>query len=74
MGDVTPELVVQGSLRKRAEQASKQHLSMASTSAPASRVKPSLSTCPDLKLTLPSPRCFWSQCFITAVVALRQVS
>ena len=36
MGGAIPELVVLGSIRKQAEQVSKQHPSMASASAPAS--------------------------------------
>jgi hypothetical protein len=47
VGGAIPGLVVLGSIRKQAEQASKQHLSMASASAPASRFLPCLSSCPD---------------------------
>ena len=36
VGDAICELVVLGSIREQAEQASKKHLSMASASAPAS--------------------------------------
>jgi hypothetical protein len=43
-----PGLVVLGSIRKQAEQASKQHSSMVSASAPASRFLPCLSSCPDI--------------------------
>ena len=39
-----PKLVVLGSIRKQAEQASKQHSSMASMSAPASKFLPYLSS------------------------------
>jgi hypothetical protein len=42
-----PGLVVMGFYRKPAEQASKQHPSMASASVPASRFLPCLSSCPD---------------------------
>ena len=52
MGSAIPRLVVLGSKRKQAEQVmlsklSKQHASMASTSAIVSRLLPSLSSCPD---------------------------
>jgi hypothetical protein len=47
-----PGLVMLGSMRKPAEQAmreqtTKPHPSMASASAPASRILPSVSSCPD---------------------------
>jgi hypothetical protein len=43
-----PRLVVLASIRKQAEeQGSKQHPSMGSASAPASRFPPCLSSCPD---------------------------
>jgi hypothetical protein len=47
MGGATSDVVVLGSIRKQAEQASKQHPSTASASAPASRFLPCLSSCPD---------------------------
>ena len=45
MGGAISELVVLESIRKQAEQARKQHPSMASASAPASRFCPCLSSC-----------------------------
>jgi hypothetical protein len=47
VGGAIPGLVVLGSIRKQAEQASKGHLSMASASAPASRLLPCVSSSPD---------------------------
>ena len=42
--DAIPELLALGPLRK---QARKQHSSVATASAPASRILPSMSSCPD---------------------------
>ena len=47
MVSAIPGLVVLGSLRKQAEQASRQHPSMASASAPACRILFCLNSCPD---------------------------
>ena len=52
VGGAIPGLVVLGSVRRQAQpsqgkQASKQLLSMASASAPASGILPCLSSCPD---------------------------
>ena len=50
MSGVIPGLVVLGSIREQAEQVSKQHPSMASASAPASKFLPSvpgLTSCGD---------------------------
>ena len=47
MGGANPGLVVLSSTGKQAEQASKQHPSMASASAPASKFLPHVSSCPD---------------------------
>ena len=46
-GGAAPGLLVLGSIRKQAEQASKQYPSMASASAPASGVLHGVSSCPD---------------------------
>ena len=48
VGGAVPGLVALGSIRKPSEQARKQHSSMASVSAPASRNLLLLSSCPDV--------------------------
>ena len=47
VGGAISGLVVLGSIRKQAEQVSKQHPSMASASAPASKFLPCVSSCLD---------------------------
>lgn len=51
MGSAIPELVVPGFVRKRVEQVNRQHPSMASESAPASKFPPGFLPC------LPSVDC-----------------
>jgi hypothetical protein len=49
-------LIVLGSIAKQAEQASKQHPSMASVSAPASRFQTCLCSCPNFLLVVNNVR------------------
>ena len=48
VGGTISGLVVLGSIREQAEQASKEHPSMASASAPASKFLPFLNSCPNV--------------------------
>lgn len=73
VGGAIPKLAVLGAKRKQAEQASEQRSSVASASAPASRPLPRLPSAMEcdlsykMKLTLSTPSCLLSWCFITAI-------
>jgi hypothetical protein len=75
----SPEFYKKAGWANHGEKAHKQHLSMASALAPASRFLPCLNSCTDFlgwwrwKCKPFPPQLLWSWCFVTAIETLRQI-